>query len=61
MSIEQFMDFALLFDSFYIASPSVLSIIKWFGFVVKLIFVEELEAAEVGESHPDNSCCVKEK
>ena len=38
----------------------MLSIIKQFSFIVKLV-VEEVEVADVDESHPDDSCRVKEK
>ena len=61
MSIGYFTDFTLLLDIFYIAPSVVLSIIKKFSFIVKLVVVEEVEVAEVDNSDPDNSCCVKEK
>ena len=46
---------------FYIAPSFVLSIIKQFSFIVKLVFVEEVEVTQADESDPRDSCCVKEK
>ena len=61
MSIGQFMDFTLLLDIFYIAPSFILSILKFFSFIVKLVVVKEVEIAEIDESHPDDSCCVEER
>ena len=56
------MDFTSLLDIFIYISPSfVLSIINLFSFMVKLVVVEEAEVAQVDESDPKDSCCVKEK